>query len=96
MKPGGTKGVFPGSAAWFVFLGFLAASVSAQDVPRMSPGELAAHLGKADLIVLDVRAEADWKASDKKIQGALREDPRGVGKWAPNYPKEKTIVLYCA
>lgn len=74
----------------------MAASAMAQDIPRMAPRELAAILGQTELILLDVRAEADWKASDKKIQGALREDPRHVNKWAPAYPKEKTFVLYCA
>lgn len=79
-----------------VLLSVASLHLQAQDAPRMTPKELAAKLGEKDLIVLDVRAEADWKASDKKIQGAVREDPRSVATWAPRYPKEKTLVLYCA
>ncbi len=83
------------SGCFFIVLG-LVSSLKAQEVPRITPGELASRLGQPDLIVLDVRAEADWKSSDKKILGAVREDPGLVGKWASNYPKEKTFVLYCA
>ena len=74
----------------------MVASAAAQEVPRMTPQELASRLGNPDLVVLDVRAEADWRASDSKVQGALREDPRRVGNWAARYSKLKTIVLYCA
>ncbi len=95
MKATGPNGLRLAFVAWML-LWVLAVSAQAQEVPRMAPGELAARLGGMDLLVLDVRAGADWKASDKKIQGALREDPGNVGDWASKYPKDKTVVLYCA
>mgnify|MGYP000259449714 CR=1 FL=1 len=95
MRATGPDAVRLAVVAWVLWV-LLAASVQAQEVPRISPAELAAKLGGTDLLVLDVRAEADWKASEKKIRGALREDPRGVGSWASKYPKDKTVVLYCA
>lgn len=95
MKAKGRDGLPLAAIAWVLWVLF-AASAQAQEVPRITSAELAAKLGSADLLLLDVRAEADWKASDKKIQGALREDPRSVDNWASKYPKDKTVVLYCA
>ena len=34
--------------------------------------------------------------SDKKIKGAVRQDPNEVKTWAASLPKDKKIVLYCA
>lgn len=68
----------------------------AGEVPRMPMDELKAQLGKPEVIVLDVRAAGDWKSSDMKIQGAVREDPADSKGWIGKYPKGKTIVLYCA
>lgn len=64
--------------------------------PRMSKDDLKARLGSPDLVILDVRSGPDWKAGDGKISGAIREEPREFERWATKYPKEKTIVLYCA
>jgi rhodanese-related sulfurtransferase len=48
------------------------------------------------VLILDVRQGQDWLSSDKKIEGAVREDPHDVKTWAANLPKEKKIVLYCS
>ena len=72
------------------------AKMAVGDVPRMPIGELNARLGDPALVVIDVRQAADWEASPVKIKGAIREDFRNVSDWASNYPKDKTIVLYCA
>ncbi len=68
-----------------------------EKVLRMSKEELKGMLGKPDVIVLDVRAGSDWTNSDRKVPGAVREDPNEPAKsWADKYPKDKTAVLYCA
>ena len=64
--------------------------------PRMAKDELMTMLGNPDLVIIDVRAQKDWKESDLKIKGAVREDPETVESWANNYSKTKTIVFYCA
>ena len=66
------------------------------DVPRMRKEELKAMLGDPDLVIIDVRYGMDWTGSDLKIRGAVREDPLAVDSWANKYPKDKTLVLYCA
>jgi hypothetical protein len=66
------------------------------DAPRMAKEELKAMLGAADLVVIDVRYGKDWSESDRKIAGAVREDPKGFDTWGGKYPKTKTLVLYCA
>jgi rhodanese-related sulfurtransferase len=68
----------------------------AAEIPRMTKEELKAKIGNADhdIIIVDVRAGKDWRGSEFKIKGAVREDPKDVGSWINNYPKDKTIVLY--
>ena len=64
-------------------------------IPRITKEELKSTLGNPEVVVLDVRIGDEWKKSDKKIMGAVREDPEKDFKvWAVNYPKDKTIVFY--
>jgi len=79
-------------------LGILLITTAAvpNDVPRMTKEELKGHISAPNVIVLDVRTEKDWKASDLRIKGAIWEDPTKVDTWLGNYVKDKTFVLYCA
>jgi len=79
-----------------VLSSLIASMALAGDVPRMSKENLKSQLGSPDVVILDVRAEGDWKPSDKKIKGAVREDPTDVESWMNDHPKDKTFVLYCA
>ncbi len=63
---------------------------------RMSKEELKTQLGKPQVVIVDVRIPKDWNAGDVKIPGAARELPEKFGAWADKYPKDKTLVLYCA
>jgi rhodanese-related sulfurtransferase len=67
---------------------------AAEDVPRISKEELKPKLGNPDMIILDVRHETQWKASNRHIIGAFHENPEEVKAWADKYPKDKTLVLY--
>ena len=62
----------------------------------MSKEELNAKLGSSDVMILDVRSGGDWKSSEFKIKGAVRSNPNEFDKWAELYPKNKTLILYCA
>ena len=66
------------------------------NAPRMTKDQLKSKLGSPDLLIIDVRYGKDWTESNLKIKGALREDPEAVDSWASKYPKDKTLVLYCA
>ena len=90
------RGFLIGSVFMFLGLGIGLPLVLSADVPRMTPDELKPLLGNSDLILLDVRSGKDWKDSDLKIQGAVREEPGEIKDWSQKYSKEKTIVLYCA
>jgi len=70
--------------------------ILAADAPRIEKEKLKDLLGKPELILIDLRAGADWKASTQKIKGALRENPAQVDTWMKKYPKDKTMVFYCA
>lgn len=67
-----------------------------EEVPRLTKEELKGMLGKPDVVIIDVRSNLDWQESDRKILGASREEPDKTETWAGKYPKDKTIVLYCA
>jgi rhodanese-related sulfurtransferase len=67
-----------------------------EDAPRMTKEDLKALLGSPDLVVLDLRLEEQWKFSNRKILGAVHENPTVPDTWMDKYPKEKTLVLYCA
>jgi len=70
---------------------------SLTQVQRITKEELKALLNDPSVVVIDVRTDWSWKESDKKIKGAVREDPLADAKtWASRYPREKKIVLYCA
>jgi len=71
-------------------------NISQGDASPMGKEELKAQLGSPDLILIDVRYGKDWSESDRKIVGAVREDPQEFDKWSGKYPKTKTLVLYCA
>lgn len=68
----------------------------AAEAPRLEKDELKANLGNSDVVVIDVRSYTDWLLSGDKIQGAVRENYRDFEGWNAKYPKDKTIVLYCA
>lgn len=71
-------------------------AVSGSDVPRISKEDLRGQLGDSQIVVIDVRTKKDWDKSGYKVTGAMRENPDDVESWSRKYPKDKTIVLYCA
>lgn len=63
-------------------------------LPLLDKETIISLLSDREVIILDVRAPKDWNVSDRKIQGAVRQDPDEVKTWAANLPKNKKIVLY--
>ena len=68
----------------------------AANAPRLDKDQLKDLLGKPELVLIDVRSGDDWKESTQKIAGATREDPDQMETWMTKYPKDKTLVFYCA
>jgi hypothetical protein len=64
--------------------------------PRMTKEELKSRLKEPDLVIIDARLEDEWKKTEWKIAGAVREDPEKLGSWVDKYPKDKTFVFYCS
>ena len=71
-------------------------AVASGGVDPISKNQLRQDLAKPDLIVIDVRQDSDWNSTQWKIPGARREEPSDPRDWMAKYPKDKTIVLYCA
>ncbi len=75
---------------------FLAATpLFAESVPKMDKEALKSLQGSKNLVILDVRQDRDWNASEMKIKDAMRV-PDGNLSFAMRLPKDSTIVLYCA
>jgi rhodanese-related sulfurtransferase len=49
-----------------------------------------------DVIIVDVRREADFAAGPQMIEGAIRKRPEAVEEWAGELPKNRDVVIYCA
>jgi rhodanese-related sulfurtransferase len=71
-------------------------AAAAQNVPLVSKEQVFPRLGSPELVIIDVRAGKDWSSSQKKIKGAVREDPDKVEAWAKKYTTQQDILLYCA
>ena len=89
--------------SWLIFLvvAVLLAPLGAclaqkEEAPRIDKDALKSMLGDAKLVLIDVRTPKDWGDSDKKIKGAVRQDPDKVAQWGKTLPKDRQIVLYCA
>lgn len=76
--------------------GLVTAGALAAEAARMDKDDLKARLGDPNVVILDVRSHTDWFFSGDQIRGALRENYRDFEGWYAKYPKDKTIVLYCA
>jgi rhodanese-related sulfurtransferase len=84
-----------GLAVLLLIVAFIGQAL-AKEASRMTKEELKGLMGKPDVVIIDVRAKSDWEGSKEKIQGAVREDPKKVKDWAAKYPKDKTLIFYCA
>jgi hypothetical protein len=85
-----------GAVLLLVVLQVCPVGAQSDGVPWLTVEELRAMLQQSDLVIVDVRAVKDWKHSETKILGAVREDPDDVASWAVSYANTKTLVLYCA
>ena len=81
---------------WGVLILVFSSPTQAAKVPLMSKEELQQRLSDPQVIVLDVRTGQDWTSSEFKIKGAERVNPRKFKEWSDRYPKDQTLVLYCA
>jgi rhodanese-related sulfurtransferase len=64
-------------------------------IPRISPDDLAARMGRADSPwLLDVRREAKFAESKLMLAGAIRCKPEDVAAFATSQPR-RDVVVYC-
>ena len=87
------------SIAFSLVLGSIFALIAmamSADITMITKDDLKTKLGNKDVVVLDVRMDVEWQSSDFKIKGAVWENATDVEIWANKYPKDKTLVLYCA
>ena len=74
--------------------------VSTEDVPGYGDtvpvyfSEAFTRRGGEVVDVVDVRLDEQWRFSNRKIPGAVHENPAVPSTWMDKYPKDKTIVFY--
>jgi len=69
----------------------ISTSVFPQEVAKLSKDKVRPMLGNPDVIIIDLQHDGDLR-----IPGAVREDSKKVSTWMAKYPKNKTLVFYCA
>jgi len=52
-------------------------------------------LNPDDALVLDVRREGDYAASNETIPGAFWKNPEKIDAWIGALPKTQEVVIYC-
>ena len=77
-----------------LMLAFIWSCGSGEKTPLLDKENIKSRPSDCEVIILDVRAPKDWNVSDKKIQGAVRQDPDEVTTWAATLPKNKKFILY--
>ena len=87
---------YAASAVLLVLLALAYGLARADDSHTMMKEQLRPLLGKPDVVIIDVRTNYDWDNSKAKITGAVREEGMKFASWMNKYPKDKTLVLYCA
>lgn len=50
----------------------------------------------SNVVLVDVRREADFTSGPAMMNGALRKLPEAAEAWADTLPKEGDVVIYCA
>lgn len=64
-------------------------------VRRITAGELVERLASDDHVaILDVRGRS-YRTSERKIEGAVRINPRELAEHYQELPHDATIVAYC-
>lgn len=98
MKRLGLKWMLPLFALAMVIMSCASSVFVNEAIPRMDKDTLLARLDRPDTVVLDVRIGRHWSGSDRMIRGAEKAEanPKAVNRLADRYPKNATIVLYCA
>jgi rhodanese-related sulfurtransferase len=62
----------------------------------ITPQALKEHIDKEkNILVLDVRRDADYEADREMIPCAIKRNPEQVEQWAGEIPKDKDVVVYC-
>lgn len=79
-----------------IFFTLLTSIGIAAEVNKMTKEQLKDIMDNDTVSILDARKGRDWSSSEFKIKGAHRVDPKKFDISSAIYPKDNTLVLYCA
>ena len=69
---------------------------AASDIPRISKEQLKTMLDDPRLIIIDTRVKQQWDKSEYKLPKAMHQSPWEADEWAKDFPRDRTVVSYCA
>jgi rhodanese-related sulfurtransferase len=61
----------------------------------IKPDELKPLVERGDVLLLDVRRQADYDSSNVKLPTAQWRNPEQLAEWSAALPKDRDVVLYC-
>ncbi len=64
--------------------------------PQIGKDELKELLGNPGIYIIDIRSSEEWDHFPYKIPGAVHESIEELHTWVDKYPKDGTIIVYCA
>lgn len=66
-----------------------------QGAPLIAPEQALILLESPDTIFIDVRSVASYQESGVRIPGSQWRHPHKPEQWLADYPRDKTLILYC-
>ena len=97
---------FQGTIGWLLLSGLAATIawriayrfwlVKRYSARRVEPEEVHRKMGEGEkLLVLDLRRDDDYVASDRMVAGAVRVRPASFHRHAHHLPRDRDLVFYC-
>jgi rhodanese-related sulfurtransferase len=63
---------------------------------RLEPEEVHRKMREGEaILVLDLRRDDDYSASDRMVAGAVRVRPASFHRHAHHLPRDRDLVFYC-
>ncbi len=72
------------------------AQAVADDKRLITKDKLLSLMNDDTVVIIDVRRQKHWDGSEHKIKGAVRLNFEKFFEALAQYPKENTLIVYCA
>lgn len=88
--------IFSTAAAAGIGLAAVSGQAEQDNGIRITQEDAEDILSDDNVKIIDVRSPNGWESADRKIKGAIRENPLNVDDWAEKYSQDDKLILYCS